>query len=162
MSWIDFAIFGLILLSCAISVIRGFVKEAISLVSWIMSFILAWQLHTGFARLFGTSIENNNWRLITAFVVLFVLLLIMFAVVSFFATKIVQRTGLTGVDRAVGVVFGFIRGALLVTVLVALAGLTTLPSSEAWDDSLMVDYFEGIAIWLTDFLPPEAAKKFVF
>ena len=162
MSWIDFVIIGVVFISCFISLIRGFVREALSLASWVISFMIAWNFHGGFARFFQTSIESTNIRLIVAFFILFVLSLVMFAIVNFFASKLVQRSGLTGVDRTVGVIFGFLRGVLLVTGLVALAGLTQLPQSSLWADSLLLGYFQATAIWLTGLLPSDVAKNFVF
>lgn len=162
MTWVDFVIIGVIFLSCFISLIRGFVREALSLTGWIVSFIIAWKLHGSFATFFQTSIGNLNLRLIVAFFILFTLSMIMFAVVNFFAGKIVVRTGLSGADRVIGVLFGFLRGVVLVSALVALAGLTQLPKAELWQHSYLVVKFQAIAIWLTGFLPPEVAKNFVF
>ena len=162
MSWIDFVIIGVVFISCFISLIRGFVREALSLASWVFSFLIAWNLHGGFARFFQTSIESVNLRLIVAFFILFVLSLVMFAVVNFFAGKMVQRTGLTGVDRVIGVIFGFMRGVLLVTAVVALGGLTHLPKTQLWTDSALLVQFQAVAIWLTGFLPAEVAKNFAF
>ena len=162
MRWIDFVIIGVVFISCFISLIRGFVREALSLASWVISFLIAWNLHGGFARFFQTSIESTNLRLVVAFFILFVLSLIMFAVVNFFASKMVQRTGLTGVDRTIGVIFGFLRGILLVTALVALAGLTHLPQTTLWADSLLLEQFQVVAIWLTGLLPADVAKNFAF
>ncbi len=162
MTWIDFVIIGVVFVSCFISLIRGFVREALSLASWVISFIIAWNLHGGFARFFQTAIETENLRLIVAFFTLFVLSLVMFAVVNYFAGKMVQRTGLTGVDRVIGVIFGFLRGVLLITAMVALAGLTHLPRTPQWDASLFLAQFQTIAVWLTEFLPADVAKNFVF
>lgn len=142
--------------------VRGFVREAISLASWIVSFLIAWHLHGSFARFFANSIETQNLRLIVAFFVLFVMSLIVFTIISFFASKLVERTGLTGADRVIGVIFGFFRGVLIVTGLVALAGLTQLPKSALWHDSLMLGNIQAIAIWLTGLLPDDIAKNFVF
>jgi membrane protein required for colicin V production len=162
MTGIDFAIIGIIFISCIISVLRGFVREALSLASWVISFILAWELHSAFAGLMESTIENNNLRLIVAFFVLFVLSLVAFTLVIFFAGKLVEKTGLTGADRVIGVFFGVARGVLIVTALVALAGYTQLPQADVWKDSLLVSYFQPIAVWLIDFLPAEYTKNFMF
>ena len=162
MTGIDFAILGIVLISCVISVIRGFVREALSLASWVISFIIAWELHIAFAGLLESVIDHNNLRLIVAFFVLFILSLVAFTLVIFFAGKMVERTGLTGADRVIGVFFGLLRGFLIVTVLVALAGYTQLPRSEVWDDSLLVEFFQPLAVWLIDLLPDKYTKNFMF
>lgn len=162
MTGIDFAILGIVLISCVISVLRGFVREALSLASWVISFVIAWELHSAFAGLLESAIEHNNLRLIVAFFVLFILSLVVFTLVIFFATKVVERTGLTGADRVIGVFFGAARGLLIVTVLVALAGYTQLPRADVWRESLLIVYFQPIAVWLIDFLPAEYTKNFMF
>lgn len=162
MTGIDFAIIGIVLISCVISVVRGFVREALSLASWVISFIIAWELHIAFAGLLESIIEHNNGRLIVAFFVLFVLSLVAFTLVIFFAGKVVEKTGLTGADRVIGVFFGLLRGFLIVTVLVALAGYTQLPKSDIWDDSLLVEFFQPFAVWLIDLLPDKYTKNFMF
>ena len=162
MTGIDFAILGIVLISCIISVLRGFVREALSLASWVVSFILAWELHATFSGLLESAIENVNLRLIIAFFVLFVLSLVVFTLVIFFASKLIEKTGLTGPDRVIGVLFGAARGLLIVTVLVALAGYTQMPKSEVWQDSLLVVYFQPVAVWLIDFLPADYTKNFMF
>jgi membrane protein required for colicin V production len=162
MTWIDFAIIGVIFISCFISLIRGFVREALSLTGWIVSFIIAWRLHGSFSTFFDNSIHNINLRLIVAFFILFALSMVMFTVVNFFAGKLVQRTGLSGADRVIGVLFGFLRGVVLVSALVALAGLTQLPRTATWHDSYLIFKFQAIAVWLTGFLPADVAKNFNF
>jgi membrane protein required for colicin V production len=162
MTWIDFVIIGVIFISCFISLIRGFVREALSLTGWVVSFLIAWRLHGSFSTFLQDSISNLNLRLIVAFFTLFTLSMVMFTVVNFFAGKVVQRTGLSGADRAIGVLFGFLRGVVLISALVALAGLTQIPKSDVWQHSYLVIKFQAIAIWLTGFLPHDVAKNFVF
>jgi membrane protein required for colicin V production len=162
MTWIDFVIIGVIFISCFISLIRGFVREALSLTGWIVSFLIAWRLHGSFSTFLQGSISNLNLRLIVAFFTLFAMSMVVFAVINFFASKLVQRTGLSGADRAIGVLFGFLRGVVLVSALVALAGLTQIPKTEVWQHSYLVIKFQAVAIWLTSLLPANVAKNFVF
>ena len=71
-----------------------------------------------------------------------------------------QRTGMSGTDRLIGMVFGAARGILLVAILVLLAGLTPLPEEAWWVRSTLVGYFEELAFWLRDLMPPEIADRF--
>lgn len=162
MTWIDLFIIGIVVVSALISVMRGFVKEALSLAAWVAAFVIAWRFNGGMVSFLQGFIANKNLQFVVGFFFLFVLTLLMFALVTYFASKLIQRTGLTGTDRAIGVLFGFARGLVLVTALVALAGLTTLPKSAAWQDSLLTSRFQYVAIWLTGFLPDDVAKNFIF
>jgi len=156
----DFIVLGIIFISIIISLMRGFVKEALSLTGWLVSLWVAMTFSSGMAELFGNSIKDPTLRLLAAFISLFVLSLIIGAIINFFAIQFVQRTGLTGVDRTIGAVFGFLRGILLVTIIVMLLGLTTLPKESWWDESFFMFRFEVIATWLKDLLPSDIARYF--
>ena len=79
---------------------------------------------------------------------------------NFLVGQLVEKTGLTGTDRMIGVFFGTARGALLVGIAVLLAGLTALPNDPWWHESLLISYFQDLALWLRDLLPPDIADKF--
>ena len=117
---------------------------------------------SGMAELFGKSIKDPTLRLLAAFIVLFVLSLVVGAIVNFFASQLVQKTGMTGIDRTIGGVFGFLRGILLVTIIVMMLGLTTLPRESWWDQSFFMFRFEAVATWLKDLLPVEIARYFKY
>ena len=159
---VDYAILGILLISSFISLVRGFVKEALSLAGWILAFWISLSFAVPLSKLLASSMDDPTLRLIIAFVVLFILTLIVSAVINFFASRLVQRTGLTGTDRFLGVIFGFLRGALLVSVLVLLAGLTSLPKESWWDDSFLLFRFQAIAMWIRELLPADVAASFNF
>jgi membrane protein required for colicin V production len=80
--------------------------------------------------------------------------------VNYLLIQLVERTGMTGTDRFIGMVFGLARGVLLIGVLVLMAGLTTLPQENWWHESRLVPYFEELAYWLKDLLPKDMADHF--
>jgi membrane protein required for colicin V production len=162
MTWVDFVIIGVVLISAVFGVVRGFVKEALSMTGWVASFIIAWHFNAGLAGILHGFIANPNLQFLVGFVILFILSMLMFALVIFFASRLVQRTGLTSTDRAIGMVFGLVRGLVVAVALVAFAGLTTLPHSASWQDSLLTGRLQTVAIWMTGFLPESMAKNFIF
>lgn len=158
----DLIVLSIIVISIVVSLMRGFVKEALSLAGWLVSLWIAMTFSSGMAELFGGSIKDPTLRLLAAFISLFVLSLIVGSIINFFATQFVQRAGLTGVDRTIGTVFGLLRGILLVTIIVMLLGLTTLPKESWWDDSFFLFRFEAIATWLKDLLPDDISRYFKY
>ena len=162
MTWVDFLIIGVVVISAVIGVVRGFVREALSLTGWIVSFLIAWRFNGGLSSLLQGWINNPNLQFLVAFVILFILSMLIFALLSFFASKLIQRTGLTSTDRAIGIVFGLVRGIVVVIAFVAFAGLTTVPRSASWHDSLLVHRFQAVAVWLTGFLPESVSRNFRF
>ena len=99
-------------------------------------------------------------RLGIAFGLLMIATLTVGGLVNYLIVQLVERTGMSGTDRLIGMVFGAARGVLLVAVLVLLAGLTPLPREGWWMDSVLVGYFEELAFWLRELLPPELAERF--
>lgn len=157
---VDYAILGILVISTVISLLRGFVREALSLAGWILAFWVSLTFANGLASLLTNAIDDPTFRLIAAFVGLFLLSLIVSGVVNFFAVKLVHRTGLTKMDRFLGLLFGFGRGIVIVAILVLLAGLTTLPREPWWDESFFLFRFQAIAEWIQASLPPAVAENF--
>ena len=107
-------------------------------------------------------ITSPSLRIVVAFSVLFIVTLVLAALVNFFASQLVKRTGLTGTDRVLGMFFGILRGAVIVAILVLFAGISTLPQEPWWRGSLLIPHFQGLAIFLRDLLPADVARHFVY
>ncbi|MEN8259943.1 MAG: CvpA family protein [Pseudomonadota bacterium] len=155
--WIDYAILGLIFISATIGLMRGFVREAFSLISWVLAVGVGLAFSRDFSRLLESSITYPSARIAAAFAILFFATLILGGLLGYLLTQMVQKTGLTGSDRFAGLIFGIARGLLVVSVLVLLAGLTPLPEDPWWRESVLVEPFQSLADWLRDRLPAGVA-----
>lgn len=162
MSWLDLLIIGVIALSALISLIRGFVKESISLLSWIAAGIIAFRYFSAMAELLEPYLADPTIRSMAAFAVLFISTLIIGAIINFIMSQLVSKTGLSGTDKALGVVFGGARGVLIVTMIVLLASLTPMPEAQWWQDSAMVGFFQQLAEWVKGIIPADAVESFSF
>ncbi len=160
MSWLDLVILGIILLSALISLIRGFVKESISLITWIVAGVVAFRYFSPMAGLLEPFIEAPTIRNIAGFAVLFISTLVIGAIVNFLMSQLVSKTGLSGTDKTLGVVFGGARGVLIVTMVVLLASLTPMPEAQWWQDSVTVGYFQQLAEWVKGIIPEDAVGSF--
>jgi membrane protein required for colicin V production len=158
MVWVDYLIIAIIVISSGISIVRGFIKEVLSLFSWILSFWVAMLFYSNLSTLFVAYIETPSIRYFTAFVILFVVTLLLAALVNHMISQLVEKTGLTGTDRSLGVVFGILRGLAIVTLLVLAAGTTPMPDDAWWQNSLLIEHFEKLAIWLRNWLPDDIAS----
>ncbi len=161
MIWVDYVIIGIITLSALISLMRGFVREALSLLVWVVAFWIAWAFFRELALQLDV-ISVPSVRLGVSFAILFVTTLVLGALVNFLAGQLVEKTGLSGTDRLIGVVFGAARGALLVAVLVWLAGLTPFPNDPWWQESRLIVFFQELAVWLKSLLPADTGGAFKF
>lgn len=157
MIWVDYAILGIIGLSAAISVVRGFVREALSLAAWIAALWVAFSFFESFAEFLGPYVSVFPVRLAAAFLILLVLTLLLGALVNYLAAQLIQKTGLSGTDRIVGILFGVARGVAIVMLLVLVAGVTPLPKDSWWKQSLLIGHFQEGAMWLRAYLPPDVA-----
>ena len=153
MFWVDYVIIGIIALSAIISVVRGFVKEVLSLLAWALSICVAFNFAGPVSPFLSEYISTESIRLIAAFTSLFIITLILGALVNHVISAIVEKTGLSGTDRSLGVIFGLLRGVTIVTLLVLLAGTTPIPNDTWWQNAVLIEHFEKIAVWVQQFLP---------
>ncbi|MCB1785158.1 MAG: CvpA family protein [Chromatiaceae bacterium] len=160
MVWLDFLILGIILVSTLISLVRGFVREAFSLAVWVLAFWVSWSFFRDLEVPLRQWIGSPTARLGIAFGALMIATLIVGGLVNYLIIQLVERTGMSGTDRFIGMIFGAARGVLVVAILVLLAGLTPLPQEGWWLQSSLVGYFEELAFWMRELLPPELADRF--
>jgi membrane protein required for colicin V production len=161
MIWVDIVIPGIIAISALFSLMRGFVREALSLVGWLVAFWVALTFAQSLAELFLGGISPPSLRIVVAFAILFVITLVLTALVNRLAGQLVRHTGLTGTDRMIGMVFGIARGVVLVSVMVFLAGHTALPQDPWWQASAMIGVFQELALWLRETVVPDITGSIV-
>lgn len=145
MTMIDWVVVFIIVVSSIVSIMRGFVKEALSLASWIAALVIA-RLFTGkLAYLLTDVIASPNWRLATAFAILFVSALIVGAMINHLLSELIRMAGLSGTDRMLGIFFGVLRGVIIVVAILAAMRLFALDS--LWEDAFFAPYFEPLIEW---------------
>lgn len=159
MNWVDYTILGIIGVSVVISLLRGFTKEALSLAGWIIAAWVALTFSDKLATLLEPHITVPSLRLMVAFAILFIVTLFLAAFINHLAGQLIKKTGLSGTDRMIGIFFGIARGAVVVAVLVLVAGMTPMPQDPWWHESQLMHYFQNMALWLRQFLPADIAES---
>jgi membrane protein required for colicin V production len=152
LNWADWAIIGIIILSSLMSLKRGFIKEALSLATWIVAFVVARTFHPNVQTLLADAIESPLARTVAAFLILFVGTLLVGAGINFIIGMLVKLTGLTPVDRILGVVFGFARGIVLIVFMIAVLRLTPLTHTDWWAHSSMIKNMLVLEQWTRSML----------
>ncbi len=158
MNWIDYSIIGLLGLSIMVGLWRGLVSEVLALVSWIAAFWVAWWFGPAVAQRFEHVIALPSARIIVAYALCFVAVLILGALLRFVISRLVEGTGLSGTDRLLGMLFGLARGVLLVTLLVFLLGFTAFTRDPWWQQSVLLPHFQQAAAWMGQRVPANVGK----
>jgi membrane protein required for colicin V production len=152
--WVDLTIAGIIGLSILTGLVRGFVKELISLCVWILAIWVAYTYSQTFSTLLTPYIKDSTIKTVIAFVALLFSVLIGGAIFNALFSFFLKRTGLGGTDRILGMGFGFIRGVLIVSVLIVAVKFTAIPNQEEQvSGSYLYPKFNPVVAWLGGILP---------
>ena len=162
MNLADATILLIILVSVLVSVMRGFVKEILSLVAWVAAFWAAATFAVPVSTALEPHIDIPTLRIVLAFVGVMVVTLIVVGLINYLIARLLESTGLSGTDRMLGALFGFARGAAVVIVAVLVGGLTAAPAKSWWQESQAIVPFEIAAVHVLRYLPPEFSKHFSF
>jgi membrane protein required for colicin V production len=153
MNGVDWVILAILTVSVVIGLWRGLVAELLSLVIWVAAFWVAASFGPAVAARLEHVISLPIARIGLGYALCFIAVLIAGALVRFATRRLIWGTGLSGIDRLFGMLFGFVRGALLVTVLVFLVGLTLFTREPWWQRSILLPQFQGLAAWLGQNIP---------
>lgn len=153
LNWADFCIIGILILSTIMSFARGFVKESISLLTWVTAIWIGLKFSPMLADLMKNQVDTPSVRLIASFLILFIAVLLIGGLLNYIISHIVHKTGLTGTNRLIGMVFGLARGILVVGLIVLLANHTAFPKDPWWQNSALIPKFEPVANTISKFLP---------
>lgn len=149
----DMVLCTIIFISTLISIVRGFIKETLSLLSWLLAFYVAYQFFESVADLFAPYLSNATVRAGIAFVGLFIVSVIGLSLLSYGLGKVIKVTGLKGIDTSLGALFGVARGVLIVNLVLIVGSMLSLTSYIWWRQSFLVDKFTPQVVWLKQNLP---------
>jgi membrane protein required for colicin V production len=146
MNEVDAIILVIIGLSCLFGIWRGLVKEVLSLVTWIAALTLA-RLYSGvLADFMGNLITNESARYVTAFAIVFVLVMMTGTLINHLISKLLTISGLKLVDRLLGGAFGVVRGSVIVVVILFITG-AFVNETPQWQESQLIPYGLSLIEW---------------
>jgi membrane protein required for colicin V production len=159
MTWLDYAVIGVFVLSIGWGIWRGLIREVMALVGWVIAFLAANLFAGPLAEALPASIARPEYRSLIAFVAIFFLTLIAMALIAMWLAKVVHAAGLGSTDRVFGALFGLLRALIIVLAVTIVAGFTGIPRSAAWRQSLSGSRLAATADALKPWLPPALASR---
>ena len=145
------------LISLLFGLWRGLFYEVLSLLGWPIAFVLSNSYAQDFAQYLP--VEQEMLRSAGAYVLVFIAVLLVWAMLAWGLSKLLKAIGLGYADRMLGGLFGVLRGLLVVLVGVWLAGVTNLPERPFWRDAHMSKPAEDVALLAKVWLPENIAQR---
>lgn len=158
MTIFDYLVLFVLVSSVIISTLRGLVKEILSLLGWIVAFVVANAYGAQLAPMLPELLPGETARLIMAFVLLFLGVRILMGLLSLAIGALITATGLSLADRGLGGLFGLARGIVIVLAAVILCGMTSIPQQDFWRNALLSPMAETGARTVKPFLPAALAQ----
>jgi membrane protein required for colicin V production len=159
MTVFDYAVMAVIGLSILFGLWRGVVGEILAIAAWIAAFLTARAMSVQFAELLVATIDSPGARLAVAWVTIFVMVLMLFAIGRKLVSLLLKAVGLGVLDRLLGGCFGAMRGLLVVLLAVMLAGMTSIPSAAWWRGAILAPPLETVVIAAKPWMPQDVAKR---
>ncbi|WP_051361715.1 CvpA family protein [Solimonas soli] len=153
MTWIDYCIAALALISVLVGILRGFTREVLSLSTWIIAFAVAALFGDKAAGLLEARIADPALREAVACGIVFFLTLVFGAIVTHIAVQAVRDSRFSASDRTLGGGVGVLRAAIALVLFVLIAGRMGAAQDRWWQQSAVVPHFVGIAKGVETIIP---------
>jgi len=138
-------------ISCLFGLWRGLIKEVLSLLTWVAALLVARVYSQYLAELLVNVIDSGSVRYVTAFAILFVIVMMLGTLLNHFMAKLITVTGLKFADRILGGAFGIARGVVIVLVILFIAGVF-VAETEQWQQSILIPYGLSAIEWSRIFI----------
>jgi membrane protein required for colicin V production len=158
MTIFDYAVLAILVLSILLSVVRGVVRELLSLAGWVIAFMVASSFAAAFSPMLPSAIIGDQFRGVLAFASIFLSALLAMGLLTMLISALVKTAGLGFADRFMGSLFGFARGMLVVLLAVLAAGFTTVPQEPFWKKAMLSAPLETVAMMIIPWLPQDVTR----
>lgn len=159
MTYFDYIVLAILGLSVLIGVMRGLVREVLSILGWVAAFVVAQSYTTQLSPMLPNAIPSESLRYLAAFVILFLATLLITSLLAIALSQVFKLTGLGWIDRIFGAIFGILRGMLILGVLVFLCGLTDVPKNPSWSAAMFSAPLEAMVMSAKSWMPPAIAER---
>ena len=148
---VDYALLIVVLISAVVGLFRGFVKEAMSLGVWVLAVWCSWRFgDVVSSQLLPDFVADPVLKLWGTRIIVLVAVLIIGGLTTWLISYLLDKTGLTGTDRLVGMLFGMARGVVLAGLVVIGLQITGFDEDPWWTKSKLIPYAAPVADSLRD------------
>jgi membrane protein required for colicin V production len=146
MTTVDYILAGTVLLSLLFGVVRGFLRESVALLGWLVGLWLAWRYADAVEPYLGGALAGTELQVWVARAVVLISVVIASWLLGSLLGYLVQRSGLTlGMDRMFGALFGLVRGVVIIGFAVMLGQAAKLSGEGWWRESKLLPVGEEMA-----------------
>jgi membrane protein required for colicin V production len=142
MNWTDYVILALLAFSSIAGLLRGLLREVISLVTWLAAVVLAWQYSSALEPHLGGALSGDGVRPWAARAIIFITVLLIGAAIGAIVSRFTRLSIFSGTDRLLGFVFGMLRGVVVLGVLAILCHAVRLDEETWYRASILAPYAE--------------------
>ncbi len=153
MTIFDHALIIVLFLSVIFGLMRGVIKEVLSIVGWVAAFVIANKFTDQLALFMPDAIPGDKLKELVSFIVLFLATLFIIGIIVSLVSSLISSVGLGWLNNMLGAVFGFLRGCVIAGVIVYLAGFTKLPSADLWQNARFSKVMEEFVLRVVDYGP---------
>jgi membrane protein required for colicin V production len=154
---IDDIFIALLVLSCILGIWRGLVQEAMSLAGWFLALFAAYGLADYLAPYLAMTGFSETTRYGLAFILIFIAALFAWGIITVLIKKIIGAVGLRPIDRALGGIFGLVRGIVILISVTLFMSQTPIDHTEVWQNSFAIQTCKAAAHALKPFLSPSVS-----
>jgi membrane protein required for colicin V production len=141
----DYLVISAVVISAVVGGMRGFLREAVAFVTWVLALFIAWHFADLVEPHLGGLLGGTYVKPWAARAIIVVLILLIGSAVGSALSHFVRLSIFSGMDRLLGLVFGILRGVLLFGVFVILGQLLRVDDERWWRQSLLIPYGEAVA-----------------
>lgn len=157
MNWADYVILAVFAVSILIGLLRGFTREVLGIVGWVLAFVIAFTFTHAVAEWLTPHIATPSVRRAAAFGGLFFGVLLLSSLLTFFVGRLVREGAMASADRTLGAGFGLLRGLVLTAALIWAVGNTLARQDPWWQQSALIPRLE----WTADILKAIVPQRWI-
>lgn len=141
----DYVVIAAVVVSAIVGAMRGFLRETVALVTWLFALFIAWHFSDLVEPHLGGLLAGSTVKIWAARIIIVIIVLLIGAGVGALLEHFVRLSIFSGMDRFLGLVFGLLRGVVLLGVFVILGQLLRVDNDKWWTRSLLIPYGESVA-----------------